>query len=108
MGENKCITCGSSIPEGRMICYSCEYPIEPSLDTAKIKIQLNGIREVSIFTHYTSKCKCDVVIKSGRFVVNAKSIMGILSLDLTKTLNLEFYGDIPCETIEGIKNFIIN
>lgn len=105
---NRCVVCDSPIPEGRMICYECEYPVEPSFDIKKTTVSIGGIREASKFAHLSSKCKGDVVIKSGRYAANAKSIMGILSLDLSKPLRVEFYGDIPCEVKESMKKFIVN
>ena len=108
MGSDTCVICGAPIPEGKMLCYGCEYPIEPSFDTTQIKVSLNGIRDASKFAHLSSLCKGDVVAKSGRFAVNAKSIMGILSLNLDKSIQIEFYCDIPSDVKEGIKNFIID
>lgn len=49
----------------------------------------------------------DVVVKSGHFAVNAKSLMGLYSLDLTKPLKVEFYGNIPYEVRDDLKKFII-
>lgn len=99
--------CGEIIPEGRMICYKCE-DVEPSFDTRKITISLNEISNISEFVSLTSKCRDDVVVKSGNFAVNAKSIMGLYSLDLSKPVMVEFYGYIPCEVKEGMKKFIVD
>ena len=106
INENRCIMCGETIPEGRMICKRCE-DIEPSFDTIKITISLNKIADISNFVRLASKCMGDVVVKSGNFAVDAKSIMGLFSLDLTKPLRVEFHGDIPYEVREGIKEFIV-
>ena len=108
MCEDNCIVCGNSVPEGRMVCYKCEYPEEPSFDTIKTTVLLNGVKDVAKFSALCSKCNCVVVVKSGYYSVNAKSIMGLLSLDLSKPLKLEFYGNVPREVREGIKKFIID
>lgn len=108
MGVNRCVICGKPIPEGRMVCYECEYPVEPSFDTIKITLSLNGIWDVFKFAYLSCKCEGDVVAKSGRFAVDAKSMAGILSLDLGEPIKVEFYGNIPYEVKEGIKRFIIN
>ncbi len=106
MVEQRCAMCGVIIPEGRMICPLCEN-MEPSFDTVKIIVKLDKIADISEFVNLASKCSDDVTIGSGRFAVNAKSIMGLYSLDLTKPLHVEFYGDIPYEVKEGMKKFIV-
>lgn len=107
MNEEKCIMCGEVIPEGKMVCLKCEN-LEPNFNTTKITISLNKIVDVSKFVALTSKCKGDVVVKTGRFAVNAKSIMGLFSLDLTKPVVVEFYCDIPLEVRDGIKKFVVD
>lgn len=107
MSENTCVACGKVAPEGRMVCGQCEYK-EPSFDTDKITVSLDKIADIKDFVNLVSKCRDDVTIGSGRFAVDAKSIMGLFSLDLTKPLKVEFYGDIPYEVKEGMRKFIIN
>ena len=107
MIENRCVACGDLIPEGRMICINCEYN-KPNINTTKITVLLDKITDFKDFVNLTSKCKDDVIINSGKFTVDAKSIMGLLSLDLTKPLEVEFYGNIPYEVREGMRKFIIN
>lgn len=107
ISEERCVMCGEPIPEGRMICYRCDN-VEPSFDTMQITISLNKITDISNFVALVSKCRDDVVVKSGHFAVNAKSLMGLYSLDLTKPLKVEFYGDIPYEVREGMKKFIVD
>ena len=99
--------CGEPIPEGRMVCHKCE-DVEPSFNTVKITVLLDKITDIKDFVNLVSKCSDDVTIGSGRFKVDAKSIMGLFSLDLTKLLKVEFYGDIPYEVREGMKKFIVN
>ena len=106
MSEERCVMCGEVIPEGRMICPKCE-DIEPSFDKAKITVMLNKITDIKDFVNLISKCSDDVAIGSGRFKVDAKSIMGLFSLDLTKPLSVEFYGKVPYEVREGMKKFIV-
>ena len=107
MNENRCVVCGEIIPEGRMVCGKCE-GIEPSFDTVKITVALDKITDIMDFVNLISKCRDDVTISSGKFTVDAKSIMGLFSLDLTKPLKVEFYGAVPYEVREGMKKFIIN
>lgn len=107
INEERCVMCGEPIPEGRMVCPKCE-DVEPSFDTTKVIIHLDKIADIGKFVNLVSKCQDDVVVKSGHFAVDAKSIMGLLSLDLTKHLRVEFYGDISYEIKEGMKKFIVN
>lgn len=107
MSEEKCVICNQSIPEGRMVCYTCEN-IEPSFDTVKITVLLDKFTDIKDFVNLVSKCTDDVTIGSGRFIVNAKSIMGLFSLDLSMPLNVEFYGTVPQEVKDGMKKFIVN
>jgi phosphotransferase system HPr-like phosphotransfer protein len=74
----------------------------------KITVLLDRIANIKDFVKLVSKCGDDVIVRSGRFTINAKSIIGLFSLDLTKPLNVELYGYIPYEVREGIKKFIID
>lgn len=107
MNRDRCIMCGDYVPEGRMVCHKCEDG-EPSFDTVKIWVSLNQIADIPKFVGLASKCKDDVVVKSGNFAVDAKSLLGLYSLDLTKPLKVEFYGHIPYEVKEGMEKFIID
>ena len=54
----------------------------------EIRIFLGTIERVKNFVNEVSHLECDVDIVSGRYVIDAKSIMGIFSLDLSKPLIL--------------------
>ncbi len=69
-------------------------------------ISLNSIDSVKNFVNQVCKYDFDVDLTSGRYVVDAKSIMGIFSLDLTKPILLEAHTD--SEKIkEDMKGFIV-
>ena len=104
---NRCELCGNIIPEGRMECPKCDN-IEPSFETIKITVLLDRITDIRDFVNLASMCQDDVVVKSGHYSVCAKSIMALCSLDLTKPLKVEFYGNIPYEVREGMKKFIVD
>ena len=57
-----------------------------------LKISLNSIDKVKAFVNEISKFDCDFDLVSGRYVIDAKSIMGIFSLDLIQTDQPEY----PC------------
>lgn len=59
------------------------------------KIKINGAKEVQEFCIAAEKCDFDINIFYNRFVIDAKSILGILSMDLTKELTVQCYGESP-------------
>ena len=105
--EDSCVMCGKYVPEGSMVCINCQNR-DTGFDTNKITVLLDKITDISDFVNLASKCADDVVVKSGHYAVSAKSIMALFSLDLSKPLKVEFYGNIPYEVKEEIKKFIIN
>lgn len=72
-----------------------------------VKINLAAAENVKDFVRITEQYEHDVDIRSGRFVVNAKSILGIFSLDLSKHLVVEIYSDDCDELLEKLKPFIV-
>lgn len=57
------------------------------------KIKLNATEEVREFVNAATKCDFDIDIYYNRFLIDAKSILGILSMDLTKVLTVECHGE---------------
>lgn len=53
-----------------------------------VQISLNSIDKVKSFVNDLTKYDYDFDLVSGRYVIDAKSIMGIFSLDLSKPLEL--------------------
>lgn len=109
INEEICVSCGAPLAteSGSMLCRQC-MDIEPNFYTTKVMVLLDKITDIKDFVNLVSKCSDDVTIGTGRFKVDAKSIMGLFSLDLSKPLKVEFYGDTPCEVKEGMKKFIVN
>lgn len=58
-----------------------------------VKISLDSIEKVKSFVNAISKYNFDFDLVSGRYVIDAKSIMGIFSLDLTKPIDLNIHSD---------------
>ena len=56
----------------------------------KMKIKFATFNKVNQFVKMASNFEGDVLIKSGRYVINGKSLMGVYSLDLTQNLEIEF------------------
>ncbi len=73
-----------------------------------VQISLNSIDKVKSFVSEISKFDNDFDLVSGRYVIDAKSIMGIFSLDLSKPINLNIHADENMAAIlEAIKPYII-
>lgn len=58
-----------------------------------VRISLNSIDKVKSFVNDLSKFDVDFDLVSGRYVIDAKSIMGIFSLDLSKPIDLNIHAD---------------
>ena len=69
-------------------------------------IKLNSINHVKTFVNAVNKYDFDVDLTSGRYVVDAKSIMGIFSLDLSKPITLEVHSDDCDALVEELKPYI--
>lgn len=59
----------------------------------KMRIMLDTIEDVKEFVAQTNKYSFDSDLVSGRYAVDAKSIMGIFSLDLSKALEFVVHDD---------------
>lgn len=70
-------------------------------------IKLKEIKDVYDFVAIVTTYEGDIDIVSGRYRVNAKSIMGIFALDLTQPLNLEIFGDDPDEALKDLDRFLV-
>lgn len=56
------------------------------------KIKLNAAEDVEEFVKAATKCDFDIDIFYNRIMIDAKSILGILSMDLTKILTVNCHG----------------
>lgn len=74
----------------------------------KATIMLATINDVKNFVSEVSMCDYDVDLLSGRYAIDAKSIMGIFSLDLSKKISLEAHTDDASEFFEKIKQYIVD
>ena len=53
-----------------------------------VEISLNSIEKVKTFVNLINRFDYDFDLVSGRYVIDAKSIMGIFSLDLSRPMDL--------------------
>ena len=70
-------------------------------------ISLKSITDVKDFVNIVNKYDFDIDLTSGRYVVDAKSIMGIFSLDLSKPIKVDVHADECDQFYNDIKNYIV-
>ena len=74
----------------------------------KMKISLGSIEDVKEFVALTNSYSFDSDLVSGRYAVDAKSIMGIFSLDLSKNLTLNIQKEDNVDAVlAAIDEFIV-
>lgn len=71
------------------------------------QIMLKTINDVKAFVNSVAKYDFDVDLLSGRYAVDAKSIMGIFSLNLSKAITMEIHSDDCQNFLNEIKPFIV-
>ena len=72
-----------------------------------VQISLNSIDKVKSFVNAITQFNFDFDLISGRYVIDAKSIMGIYSLDLSKPIDLNIHADDNVEEImEMLKPYL--
>ena len=75
----------------------------------KAKVLLQSISDVKEFVSAVSMCDFEVDLVSGRYAVDAKSIMGIFSLDLSKPIDLNIHAEDDSDVIlQALKPYIID
>lgn len=73
-----------------------------------VMISLNSIDKVKSFVNDISRFDYDFDLVSGRYVIDAKSIMGIFSLDLSKPIELNIHAEEGAdEVVEKLKPYIV-
>lgn len=73
-----------------------------------VSISLNSIDKVKSFVNDLTKFDDDFDLVSGRYVIDAKSIMGIFSLDLSKPIDLNIHATENLDQVlEVLKPYII-
>lgn len=71
-----------------------------------VKISLNSIDKVKSFVNDISGFNAEFDLVSGRYVIDAKSIMGIFSLDISKPIDLNIHTDDNEEIMAAIKPYL--
>ena len=73
-----------------------------------VKISLNSIDKVKSFVNTITKYDYDFDLVSGRYVIDAKSIMGIFSLDLSKPIDLNIHAEDNADAVmDVVKAYVV-
>ena len=73
-----------------------------------VQISLNSIDKVKSFVNDITKFDYDFDLVSGRYVIDAQSIVGILSLDLSKPIDLNIHAEENVDDVlETLKPYMI-
>ena len=73
----------------------------------KVMVSLQAINDVKEFVNIVMRYDFDIDLVSGRYAVDAKSIMGIFSLDLSKPIELDAHTDDADKFLKDIDKFLI-
>jgi phosphotransferase system HPr-like phosphotransfer protein len=74
------------------------------MKTATIRLSL--VENVNKFVNIVARYPFEMDLRAGRHVVDAKSILGIFSLDLSRPITLEIYSDDCGQLMEEIAPFV--
>ena len=73
-----------------------------------VQISLNSIDRVKSFVNAITQFDYDFDLISGRYVIDAKSIMGIFSLDLSKPIDLAIHSEAHMdEILDVLKPYLV-
>ena len=72
-----------------------------------VQISLNSIDKVKSFVNTISQFDSDFDLISGRYVIDAKSIMGIFSLDLSQPIDLTIHAEKDYDIVAALDSYII-
>ncbi len=72
-----------------------------------INVMLSTINDVKDFVSIVSQFDYEIDLVSGRYAVDAKSIMGIFSLDLSKPIKVNIHSDSPDPFVDSIQKFMV-
>ena len=59
----------------------------------RVTVNLNSIAKVNKFVNEMTKFESDIDIMSGRYICDSKSVMGVLSYDLSKLVDIMIHSD---------------
>ena len=71
-----------------------------------VMIRLSLVENVNNFVNIVTRYPYEMDLRAGRHVVDAKSILGIFSLDLSRPIALEIYSDDCGDLLDEIAPFV--
>ena len=71
-----------------------------------VKVVVSMAESVKNFVNIVNKYAYDIDLRSGRFLIDAKSLLGIFSLDLSKPIVLEIHSDKCDDLLDELKDYI--
>lgn len=71
-----------------------------------MKILVNKITDIHEFVRYAGNCNCDIELKSGKYTVDAKSMLGVFSLDLSQPVEVVMGGKDDA-FLKNIEKFVV-
>jgi len=74
---------------------------------ASVNVALYSINDVKGFVNIVGKYDFDIDLISGKYVVDAKSIMGIFSLDLIKPIKVEIHTEDASAILDELAPYIV-
>ncbi len=97
------------IDKTNFLSYNISVPIiSKGVNSMKtVNIMLATINDVKDFVNAVTLFNGEADLSSGRYRVDAKSIMGIFSLDLANPIALTIHGDNADELIDKVKKYIV-
>ena len=88
-----------------LILHICQEGIRPM---KTVKISLNSIDKVKTFVNVINRFDAEFDLVSGRYVIDAKSIMGIFSLDISKPIDLNIHNTNNLdEILEALEPYMV-
>jgi len=71
-----------------------------------ISIKLSLTEDIKDLVRITSKYPYDIDLKSGRYIVDGKSILGIFSLNLNGPIEVDIHSDDCDDLISELQQFV--
>ena len=73
----------------------------------KIEVMLDGITAVKDFVTIVNDYTIETDLVVGRYLIDAKSIMGVLSLDLSQPLTVQIHSEDCEELLKRLDRFVV-
>ena len=70
-----------------------------------LDIRLSAIDDVSTLVNLANRFPFYIALRQGKALVDAKSLLGVLSLDITKPITVEIYADNPTELLDALEKY---